>query len=119
MNSSGFDLPSFVQKAFQELQSDVKLTATVGIGEYTTSLDYTQTGVPTKTDKTLDLILPVLAAPIVQKIVTDSVLGIATVIIADPKQNSFTTKLKGSISNAGPCLSLILTSLPLLTLSLS
>ncbi|KAK7690332.1 hypothetical protein QCA50_006989 [Cerrena zonata] len=99
---TGFDLPTFIQKAFSQLKSDVELTAEVGIGEYTTTLTYTQSSLPTKTDENLNLILPVLAHPIVQKIVGGTELGISTVLITDPQQNAFGTKLNGSISNAGP-----------------
>ncbi|TFK44582.1 hypothetical protein BDQ12DRAFT_661303 [Crucibulum laeve] len=99
---SGFDLPTFVQSAFKKLKSDVELSADVTLGDYQTTLQYTQSAVPTVTDKSLNLILPILALPIVQKIVGGSTLGIDTVLITDPQQNSFGTKLKGSISNAGP-----------------
>lgn len=91
---SGFNLPNFVQAAFKKLQSDVQLSAdvTIGIhphflvffasksseGDYQTTLQYTQTAVPTATDNSLDLILPVLAQPIVQKLVGGSLLRYAT-----------------------------------------
>lgn len=58
-------------------------------GEYPTTLQYTQTDVETKTDKSLNNILPVLAQPIVQKIVSGSVLGIETVIIKNIQEKSF------------------------------
>ncbi|CAL1708136.1 unnamed protein product [Somion occarium] len=99
---TGFDLPSFVQKAFAGLKSDVELKAEVSIGEYTTTLTYTQSSLPTKTDDSLNFILPVLAQPIVQKIVGGSNLGISSVLITDSQQESFGTRLNGSISNAGP-----------------
>ncbi|KAH9850917.1 hypothetical protein C2E23DRAFT_886961 [Lenzites betulinus] len=98
----GFDLPTFIDQAFTKLQSDVVLTAGVNIGQYATTLQYTQTGVVTKTDKSLNNILPVLAQPIVQKIVSASVLGIDTVIIKNIEENSFVTSLSGSITQAGP-----------------
>ncbi|KAG6908393.1 hypothetical protein DXG01_004822 [Tephrocybe rancida] len=98
----GFDLPKFVNAAFKKLQSDVELNVDVTIGDYKTTLQYTQAGVPTATDESLDLILPVLAQPIVQQIVGGSSLGISTVLITDPKQTSFGTQLKGNIANAGP-----------------
>ncbi|KDR75403.1 hypothetical protein GALMADRAFT_553913 [Galerina marginata CBS 339.88] len=98
----GFDLPSFAQKAFKQLKSDVELSADVTIGDYKTTLQFSQPGVPTATDDSLDLILPVLASPIVQKIVGGSSLGLETVLIINPQQNAFETQLKGSISNAGP-----------------
>ncbi|THV03542.1 hypothetical protein K435DRAFT_962414 [Dendrothele bispora CBS 962.96] len=99
---TGFDLPSFVQKAFTQLKSDVELTAEVEIGVYTTTLKYSQNSLPTKTDETLNLILPVLAHPIVQKIVGGSNLGISQVLITDPQQEQFGSRLNGSITNAGP-----------------
>lgn len=71
----GFNLPKFVQSAFSKLQSDVELTTDVTIGEYATTLQYSQNGLPTKTDDSLNYILPVLAKPIVQKIVSGSGLG--------------------------------------------
>ena len=66
-------------------------------------MSYTQPDVAIKTDSSLNLLLPILAQPIVQKIVTGSVLGIETVLIKDVQENSFGTSLKGSITNAGPC----------------
>jgi hypothetical protein len=38
-------------------------------------LTYVQKGVPTQTDETLNLLLPILAGPIVQKVVDGVVLG--------------------------------------------
>ncbi|KAI0049858.1 hypothetical protein FA95DRAFT_1604022 [Auriscalpium vulgare] len=99
---TGFNLPQFVDAAFKKLASDVELTTAVTIGDYSTSLQYTQTGVPTKTDESLNLILPILAQPIVQKIVSGSLLGVNTVLITNPQLNSFETKLSGSITQAGP-----------------
>lgn len=72
---SGFNLVTFVDSAFKGLASDVELNTVVTIGEYETNLQYTQKAVPTKTDDTLNLILPILAQPIVQKIVDGSILG--------------------------------------------
>ncbi|TBU46075.1 hypothetical protein BD309DRAFT_663805 [Dichomitus squalens] len=99
---TGFDLPTYVDKAFANLTSDVSLVSGLTIGDYQTTLTYTQPGVQVKTDKSLNFILPVLAQPIVQKIVTGSVLGVETVLIKDIKEDSFGTTLKGSITNAGP-----------------
>ncbi|KAF9562767.1 hypothetical protein CPC08DRAFT_361960 [Agrocybe pediades] len=99
---NNFDLPSFVATAFKQLKSDVQLSTDLQIGDYKTTLQLSQPGIPTATDESLSLILPILAAPIVQKIVDESVLGIETVLIVNPEQGSFQTKLKGSITNAGP-----------------
>ncbi|KDQ57731.1 hypothetical protein JAAARDRAFT_69819 [Jaapia argillacea MUCL 33604] len=99
---TNFSLPTFVDAAFKQLRSDVELTVAVTIGEYQTHLQYNQTAVPTNTDDTLNLLLPYLAQPIVQKVVDASVLGISTVLIIDPTENSFGTQLQASITNAGP-----------------
>ncbi|KAI6169518.1 hypothetical protein EDD17DRAFT_1748665 [Pisolithus thermaeus] len=116
---TGFDLPTFVDMAFKQLRIDVHLSAGLAIGDYQTTLNYTQLSVPITTDSSLNLILPVLAQPIVQRIVGASVLGIDTVIISDLQLTSFGgfvnesgahnaysqskgTQLNGSIKNAGP-----------------
>ncbi|TBU23049.1 hypothetical protein BD311DRAFT_704566 [Dichomitus squalens] len=98
----GFNLPTYVDQAFSKLAADVNLQVGVTIGEYPTTLAYTQHNVSVKTDKSLNLLLPILAQPIVQKIVSGTVLGIETILIKDVKQNSFTASLNGSITNAGP-----------------
>lgn len=50
----------------------------------------------------LQLLLPILARPIVQKIVDASILNVDTVMITDPSNTAFNTGLVGSIRNAGP-----------------
>ncbi|KAI6121372.1 hypothetical protein F5141DRAFT_1186618 [Pisolithus sp. B1] len=82
-------LPTFVDMAFKQLRIDVHLSAGLAIGDYQTTLNYTQLSVPITTDSSLNLILPVLAQPIVQRIVGASVLGIDTVIISDLQLTSF------------------------------
>ncbi|KAH9038716.1 hypothetical protein EDB85DRAFT_2072661 [Lactarius pseudohatsudake] len=99
---TGFNLPNFVDTAFKQLHSDVQLEADVQIGDYKTTLQFTQPSIPTSTDQTLNLLLPILAQPIVQKIVSGSTLGVNNVLIANPTANSFGTKLSGSITQAGP-----------------
>lgn len=99
---TGFDLPSFVDKAFAVLKADINLQSTVVIGDYRTALNYAQKEVPIETDETLHMLLGVLAQPIVQKIVDASVMGIDTIMITNPQESSFGTSLKGSITQAGP-----------------
>ncbi|KAL8287086.1 hypothetical protein RQP46_004092 [Phenoliferia psychrophenolica] len=99
---SGFDLPSFVLTAFASLKVDVALVSVLHIGDFTTNLAYSQANVPAYTDSTLTLLLPILARPIVQRIVDESILGVSTVLITDPLENSFMTQLVGAITNAGP-----------------
>ncbi|BGP22157.1 pre-rRNA processing protein [Rhodotorula toruloides] len=99
---TGFDLPSYVLKAFSGLKVNVDLLTTLNIGEYTTSLKYSQPGVAAYTDSSLTLLLPVLARPIVQKIVDEASLGVDTVMITNPTTPSFQAGLVGSIRNSGP-----------------
>ncbi|GAA5914535.1 uncharacterized protein JCM6883_003197 [Sporobolomyces salmoneus] len=99
---TGFDLPSYVLRAFAGLDVNVELISSVNIGDYSTVLSYTQPGVPAYTDQTLTLLLPVLARPIVQKIVDEAALGIDTVMISDPTNTAFTAGLVGSLTNSGP-----------------
>ncbi|KAL5507074.1 hypothetical protein ACEPAH_6530 [Sanghuangporus vaninii] len=99
---TNFNLPDFVQAAFKELRADVNLTSALNIGDYDTTLDYAQTSIPVVVDESLNLLLPFLAQPIVQKIVDGSLLGISTVTITNPQQTSFGTRLNGNITNAGP-----------------
>ncbi|CAD6973942.1 unnamed protein product [Tilletia controversa] len=99
---TGFDLPSYVQKAFSVATANVQVDASVLVGEYPTNLTITQQDVPLNTDATLNKLLPVLAGPIVQKLVDQAVLSIDTVIINDPQETEFSTTLTGSITNTGP-----------------
>ncbi|KAH7108191.1 hypothetical protein BKA62DRAFT_764259 [Auriculariales sp. MPI-PUGE-AT-0066] len=99
---TGFSLPEFVDAAFAKLKSDVTLSTDVLVGDYATTIEFTQNGLPTATDKSLHLLLPILAQPIVQKVVSGSELGISTVLIRDPSATTFKNQLKGSITNAGP-----------------
>ncbi|WFC96530.1 hypothetical protein MBRA1_003191 [Malassezia brasiliensis] len=58
--------------------------------------------VPMKMDSMLNLLLPVLAKPIVQKIIDGSNLVIQRVTILNPTQTKFRVHMVGSITNAGP-----------------
>lgn len=100
---TGFNLPTFVDKSFNLLKADIELITSVGIGGYETTLTYSQLAVPVKTDASLNLLLPVLARPIVQKIVNGSILGFDTILISNAKETSFDVAISGAITNAGPC----------------
>ncbi|KAK0522484.1 hypothetical protein OC834_006266 [Tilletia horrida] len=99
---TGFNLPSFVQKAFSVATANVEVDTEVYVGAYPTNLTISQLDVPLNTDASLNKLLPVLAGPIVQKLVDQAVLGIDSVIIKDPQETEFGTTLTGSITNAGP-----------------
>ncbi|KAF8070285.1 hypothetical protein FPV67DRAFT_1755106 [Lyophyllum atratum] len=100
---TGFDLPTFVHTAFKKLRSDVELAVDVTIGDYKTTLQYTQTSVPTATDDSLDFILPSWRNPLFKRLLVALLWGtISNVLITDPEQTAFGTKLKGNIGNAGP-----------------
>lgn len=116
----GFELPPYVLQAFRRLTVNVDLVSVVQIGDFVTDLTYSQVrgargrptrwrliayrqrDVPAYTDSTLLLLLPVLASPIVQKIVDASVLTIDSILITDPAPTSLGTHLVGAITQAGP-----------------
>ncbi|WFD44515.1 hypothetical protein MPSI1_003183 [Malassezia psittaci] len=99
---TNFNLPNFVDKAFSVASANLEIVSQTQIGEFVSSLTFSQQNVPLKTDSTLNLLLPVLAKPIVQKIVDGSLLAIKTVTILNPTLNKFQTHLIGSITNSGP-----------------
>jgi hypothetical protein len=66
------------------LTTDVTLQSTVSIGNYQTTLSYTQRNVPVSTDNSLNHLLPILASPIVQSLVDGSVLGLVNAIVPLP-----------------------------------
>ncbi|KAM0750211.1 hypothetical protein T439DRAFT_247618 [Meredithblackwellia eburnea MCA 4105] len=99
---TGFNLPSYVLQAFSGLVVNVDLLSELHIGDFSTNLAYQQQAVPAYTDSTLTLLLPVLARPIVQKIVDQAILGVDTVLISNPSNTAFSTTLTGSITNSGP-----------------
>ncbi|KAF8485430.1 hypothetical protein JB92DRAFT_3101521 [Gautieria morchelliformis] len=71
------------------LQSHIVLSSAVSISDYPTTLDFTQLAVPVGTDDSLNLLLPILVQPIVQKIITGAVLAINTVLISTPQETAF------------------------------
>ncbi|WFD49313.1 hypothetical protein GLX27_003993 [Malassezia furfur] len=99
---TGFNLPNFVDKAFSVASANLEIFARTHIGDYVTPLTFAQQNVPMKTDSSLNLLLPVLAKPIVQKIIDGSNLVIDRVTILNPTQNKFQVHMVGSITNAGP-----------------
>ncbi|TKY86943.1 hypothetical protein EX895_004231 [Sporisorium graminicola] len=99
---TGFDLPSYVSKCFSVATANLEAIAEASLGDYTTSLTLAQNDVPLGTDVTLNRLLPVLAKPIVQKIVDGAVLNIDRATILNPQQNRFQTALQGTITGTGP-----------------
>ncbi|PWN24968.1 hypothetical protein BDZ90DRAFT_262821 [Jaminaea rosea] len=99
---TGFNLPSYVDRAFGVATLNLEIVSDARIGEYDTTLTFSQTEVPLGTDESLNKLLPVLASPIVQKIVDNAVLNIDRVTILNPQPESFQVALQGTITNSGP-----------------
>ena len=99
---TNFNIANFVDKAFTKAAVDLDIVSTASIGDYETKLSFVQSDVKLETDDSLHLLLPVLAKPIVQKIVDGAVLVVKRVTILNPQQKSFITRLIGSITNSGP-----------------
>ncbi|WFD26547.1 hypothetical protein MNAN1_001530 [Malassezia nana] len=99
---TGFNIADFVQKAFAKATVDMEILSSVNIGDYATDLGFVQFAVPLKVDDSINMLLPVLAKPIVQKIIDGSALSIKRVTIINPQPESFQTQLEGSITHSGP-----------------
>ena len=72
---AGFNLPAFVKSSMVGLQVDVEMSVNVLVGEYATSMSLTQLAVPTVTDDTILLLLPIVGTPIAQAIVDKAILS--------------------------------------------
>lgn len=99
---TGFNLPDYILKAFTVAKADLVITADATIGEYGTTLTFSQNSVPLGTDDTLLLLLPTLAQPIVQRIVDGAVLNIDRVTITEARPTTFVASIQGALTNAGP-----------------
>ncbi|MCO5589830.1 hypothetical protein L7F22_043799 [Adiantum nelumboides] len=99
---TGFDLTTYVAKAFAVATADLTIVSDVVIGDYGTTLTFTQNDVPLGTDVTLFKLLPILALPIVQRIVDGAVLNVDRVTITEARPDGFTASLQGALTNAGP-----------------
>ncbi|KAG0231208.1 hypothetical protein BGW41_002236 [Actinomortierella wolfii] len=98
----GFNLPAFVKQAMQGLLVDIDMSVSVLVGEYATSLSLTQNAVPTATDDTILMLLPIVGTPLAQGIVDRAVMSFESVMINSPAETAFTTDIAGLISNTGP-----------------
>lgn len=99
---TGFNLETYVDAAFAVATLDLTVQSAVTIGSYDTVLTFSQNDVALGTDDSLNLLLPVLAAPIVQKIVDTAILNIDRLTILSPQATTFTVSLQGTITNSGP-----------------
>lgn len=99
---TGFDITTYVGNAFKVATADLIINADAVIGDYGTTLTFTQNNVPLGTDETLFLLLPPLALPIVQRIVDGAVLNVDRVTIIESAPTTFTAALQGALTNAGP-----------------
>lgn len=99
---TGFDITTYVGNAFKVATADLSIVSDAVIGEYGTTLTFTQNNVPLGTDETLFLLLPPLALPIVQRIVDSAVLNVDRVTITTATPTGFTAALQGALTNAGP-----------------
>lgn len=99
---TNFNLPNYVDKAFSSASCDINILSTSSIGDYTIDITFLQSNVKLITDDSLHKLLPVLAKPIVQKIIDGASLSISQITILNPKAKSFQVHLEGSIANSGP-----------------
>ena len=99
---TNFNLPDYVNKAFNNAKMDLVVQPELTVGSYSTTLTFPQQNVALKTDQSLDILLPMLARPLVQKIVDGAVLAVQSVVIINPQPKSFQARLKGTLRHSGP-----------------
>ncbi|KAG0342717.1 hypothetical protein BG000_002062 [Podila horticola] len=98
----GFNLPAFVKAAMVGLKVDIEMSVNVLVGEYATSMAMTQLAVPTATDDSILMLLPIVGTPLAQSIVDQAILSFDSLMINNPTETSFTTAINGMIANTGP-----------------
>jgi hypothetical protein len=99
---TGFQLPPYVLKCFVGAKANLDVSSNAQIGNYSTTLSFSQNDVALGTDKSILNLLPQVALPIVQKIVDQSILSIDQVTLTEPKAKGFTATMNASITKAGP-----------------
>ncbi|GJJ74828.1 hypothetical protein EMPS_07186 [Entomortierella parvispora] len=99
---ANFNLPAFVKAAMVGLKVDVEMSVNVLVGEYATSMTLAQNTVPTATDDTILMLLPIVGTPLAQAIVDKSILAFDSIMINSPAETSFSTNINGLISETGP-----------------
>lgn len=97
-----FNLTNYVAESFAHATSNMSILANTTVGDYHTPISMAQLNVPLATDNTLFYLLPVLAQPIVQKIVDGALLALDTVTVLDPQEDTFGVRLQGTLTQAGP-----------------
>ncbi|KAG0088387.1 hypothetical protein BGZ92_006241 [Podila epicladia] len=86
----GFNLPVFVKAAMVGLKVDIDMSVNVLLG------------VPTSTDDSILMLLPIVGTPLAQSIVDQAILSFDSLMINSPAETSFTTAINGMIANTGP-----------------
>src|SRR5687767_5990009 len=84
------------------LSVNITMTTTVKLGDYQVTMPYTQTGVPTATDRTILRLISLVGTPIAQILVEGSALSFDATRVLAPAENSFQTDIVGAITNTGP-----------------
>ncbi|KAI8872894.1 hypothetical protein GQ42DRAFT_118751 [Ramicandelaber brevisporus] len=97
-----FDMNAFLKQALRALFGDLSVTADVIIGTYKTKLEFVQTSVPLKTGESMTRLVPIIARPLVSKLLSKAVMGLDSALIHSPTDSGAQAKMKGSVTEAGP-----------------
>ncbi|KAI9320988.1 hypothetical protein BX666DRAFT_1260723 [Dichotomocladium elegans] len=98
----GFNISEYTMAAMKALRTDLQLQTGLNVGEYSTTLQFSQNDVAVETDGTVTRLIPIVGQPIVQQIVDGALLSFETIMLSAPTDSAFTVQMKGSITNAGP-----------------
>jgi hypothetical protein len=99
---NNFNISEYTLEAMKALKVDLSLTSGITIGQYSTDLSFSQSGVAVSADDSVLQLIPIVGQPIVQQIVDGSILSFDSVVLSSPTNSGFDVQLKGGISNTGP-----------------
>lgn len=96
------EVQNIILAAVKNLKTDLNISATVGLDEYVTPLDFQQRGVPTVLDDSVLYLTGLLGRTIVARIVDQVQLTFSGGFVSDITDAGFKVALKGSLTDAGP-----------------
>ncbi|KAI8071002.1 hypothetical protein BC940DRAFT_345216 [Gongronella butleri] len=110
---NNFNISSYVMTCISALRADMNLNATLKVGDYVTTLAFTQTGVPVGAGPSVLNLLSIVALPLLTQILNGANMAFESVILSNPTEANAQAQIVGSITNAGPLAALIAFPQPL------
>ncbi|KAI8814501.1 hypothetical protein BJ742DRAFT_703861 [Cladochytrium replicatum] len=96
------DITNIILKALAGLKVDLDITSSLKVGDYSTTLSFSQSGVPAATDSSVLKLVGAIGTPLVQYLVGLSTLTFSSAELRDLSDSGFPLKTIGRIANTGP-----------------